>query len=89
MAMRDAVHAPGLQVRAGLHTGECEIRGDDIGGIAVHIVGTGERTGRTERGTGLKHPARLGNRSGLEFDERGTHQFKGVPGEWHLFAVAL
>ena len=48
MAIRDAVQALGIEGRAGLHTGECEVRGDDIGGIAVHI-GARERTGRAER----------------------------------------
>jgi class 3 adenylate cyclase len=59
MAIRDAVQALGIEVRAGLHTGECEIRGDDIGGIGVHI-GARERTGRPERGAGVQHTARPG-----------------------------
>jgi class 3 adenylate cyclase len=78
MSIRDAVQALGIEVRAGLHTGECEIRGDDIGGIAVHI---GARVGALAGPNDLLV-------SGLEFEERGVHELKGVPGEWRLFAVA-
>ena len=62
MAIRDAVQALGIEVRAGLHTGECEVRGDDIGGIAVHIGARVERAGRAERGAGVQHAARSGDR---------------------------
>ena len=62
MAIRDAVQALGIEVRAGLHTGECEVRGDDIGGIAVHIGARVERAGRAERGAGVQHAARPGDR---------------------------
>ena len=88
MAIRDAVQALGLEVRAGLHTGECEIRGDDIGGIAVHIgARVSALAGANEvLVSGTLRDLVIG--SGLEFDERGAHQLKGVPGEWHLFAVA-
>jgi class 3 adenylate cyclase/pimeloyl-ACP methyl ester carboxylesterase len=88
MAIRDAVQALGIQVRAGLHTGECEIRGDDIGGIAVHI---GARVSGLARPDDVLVSSTLRDLvigSGLEFEDRGTHQLKGVPGEWRLFAVA-
>ena len=88
MAIRDAVQALGIEVRAGLHTGECEIRGDDIGGIAVHI---GARVSALAGPNQVLVSSTLRDLvigSGLEFDDRGTHQLKGVPGEWHLFAVA-
>ena len=62
MAIRDAVQALGIEVRAGLHTGECEVRGDDIGGIARAHRRAGERTGRAERGAGVQHAARPGDR---------------------------
>ena len=87
MAIRDAVQALGIQVRAGLHTGECEVRGDDIGGIAVHI---GARVSALAGANDVLVSSTLRDLvigSGLEFDERGTHQLKGVPGEWHLSAV--
>jgi class 3 adenylate cyclase len=88
MAIRDAVQALGIEVRAGLHTGECEVRGDDIGGIAVHI---GARVSALAGPNDVLVSSTLRDLvigSGLEFDDRGTHQLKGVPGEWHLFAVA-
>ena len=71
-----------------MHAGECEVRGEAIGGIAVHIGA---------RGSALAGPSDvlvsstlrdLVIGSGLEFEERGTHELKGVPGEWRLFAVA-
>jgi pimeloyl-ACP methyl ester carboxylesterase len=78
----------GLQLRAGIHTGEIELRGDDIGGIAVHIAariaalaGAGEvLTSRT-----LKD---LTAGSGLTFEDRGVHSLKGVPDEWQVYLVA-
>jgi class 3 adenylate cyclase len=88
MAIRDAVQALGIEVRAGLHTGECEIRGDDIGGIAVHI---GARVSALARPNEVLVSSTLRDLvigSGLEFEDRGAHELKGVPGEWHLFAVA-
>jgi class 3 adenylate cyclase len=88
MAIRDAVQALGVQVRAGLHTGECEVRGDDIGGIAVHI---GARVSALAGANDVLVSSTLRDLvigSGLEFEERGAHELKGVPGEWRLFAVA-
>ncbi len=88
MAIRDAVQALGIEVRAGLHTGECEIRGDDIGGIAVHI---GARVSALAGPNEVLVSSTLKDLvigSGLEFDDRGTYELKGVPGEWHLFAIA-
>ena len=88
MAIRDAVQALGIQVRAGLHTGECEIRGDDIGGIAVHI---GARVSALAGPNDALVSSTLRDLvigSGLEFDDRGAHTLKGVPGEWRLSAVA-
>jgi class 3 adenylate cyclase len=88
MAIRDAVQALGIEVRAGLHTGECEIRGDDIGGIAVHI---GARVSALAGRNDVLVSSTLRDLvigSGLEFEQRGAHELKGVPGEWQLFAVA-
>ena len=87
VAIRDAVQALGIEVRAGLHTGECEIRGDDIGGIAVHI---GARVSALAGPNDVLVSSTLRDLvigSGLEFTDRGAHQLKGVPGEWRLFAV--
>jgi class 3 adenylate cyclase len=88
MAIRDAVQALGIEVRAGLHTGECEVRGDDIGGIAVHI---GARVSALARPNDVLVSSTLRDLvigSGLQFEERGSYELKGVPGEWRLFAVA-
>jgi class 3 adenylate cyclase len=88
MAIRDAVQALGIQVRAGLHTGECELRGEDIGGIAVHI---GARVSALAGPNDVLVSSTLRDLvigSGLQFEERGIHALKGVPGEWRLFAVA-
>jgi class 3 adenylate cyclase len=88
MAIRDAVQALGIEVRAGLHTGECEVRGDDIGGIGVHI---GARVSALAGPNDVLVSSTLRDLvigSGLEFEERGSHELKGVPGEWRLFAVA-
>jgi class 3 adenylate cyclase len=88
MSIRDAVQSLGIQVRAGLHTGECEVRAEDIGGIAVHI---GARVSALAGPNDVLVSSTLRDLvigSGLEFDERGAHELKGVPGEWRLFAVA-
>jgi class 3 adenylate cyclase len=87
-AIRDAVQALGIQVRAGLHTGECEVRGDDIGGIGVHI---GARVSALAGPNDVLVSSTLRDLvigSGLEFEDRGAHELKGVPGEWRIFAVA-
>ena len=87
MAIRDAVQSLGIEVRAGLHTGEVEVRGDDIGGIAVHI---GARVSALAGANEVLVSSTLRDLvigSGLEFEDRGSHDLKGVPGEWQLFAV--
>src|SRR5262245_50009514 len=77
----------GLAVRAGLHTGECEVIGDKVGGIAVHIgarVAAHAQAGEVLVSNTVKD---LVAGSGLEFADRGTHSLKGVPGEWRLYGV--
>ena len=86
-SISDGVRPLGLEIRAGLHTGECEVMGPKLGGVAVHIgarvaalAGAGEvLVSSTVRD--------LVAGSGLRFTDRGAHALKGVPGEWHLFAV--
>jgi class 3 adenylate cyclase len=76
----------GIDVRSGLHTGECELRGDDIGGIAVHIgarIAALAQAGEVLVSSTVKE---LVNGSGISFQDRGTHLLKGVPAEWKLFA---
>jgi len=86
-AIRDAVRALGIEVRAGLHTGEIEARGDDVAGMAVHI---GQRVSALA-GAGEVLVSRtvtdLVAGSGLQFVERGEKELKGVPGTWAVFAV--
>jgi class 3 adenylate cyclase/alpha-beta hydrolase superfamily lysophospholipase len=86
-AIRDAVRQLGIEIRAGLHTGEVELLGDDVGGIAVHIgarVAAEAGPGEVLVSSTVKD---LVAGSGLEFDDRGARALKGVPGEWRLFAV--
>lgn len=86
-AIRDGAVQLGIEVRAGLHTGEVELLGDDVGGMTVNIgarvaalAGPGEvLVSRTV--------ADLVVGSGLGFSERGQHELKGVPGVWTLLAV--
>jgi pimeloyl-ACP methyl ester carboxylesterase len=82
------VETLGLELRMGLHTGECEIRGEDLGGLAVHIAA---RVGAIA----APHEVLVSNTvkdlvvgSGIEFVDRGESELKGVPGSWRLFAVA-
>jgi class 3 adenylate cyclase len=85
--VREAVQQLGLEIRAGLHTGECEIFGSTIAGLAVH---TGARVAALA-GPGeilLTSTVRdLVAGSGLELDDRGPHELKGVPGPWRIFAA--
>jgi class 3 adenylate cyclase len=86
-ALRSALERIGVRIRAGLHTGEVELRGDDIGGIAVHIA---ERVqAHAEPGEVLVSETvpRLVTGSGIEFDDRGERELKGIPGTWRLYAV--
>lgn len=86
-AIAEAVVALGLRVRAGIHTGEVELRGDDVGGVAVHagarisaLAGPGEvLASRTV--------VDLVAGSGISFESRGVHELRGVPGSWELYAA--
>jgi class 3 adenylate cyclase len=89
LAIRDGARALGLELRAGIHTGEVEILDRDIGGLAVHIA---------SRATGLAGAGEVVVTStvrdlvvgaGISFDARGTHHLKGVPGEWSILAVRM
>ncbi len=86
-AISQAAGKLGIELRIGLHTGECEVRGDDLGGLAVHIaarVGALAGPGEIVVSGTLKD---LVVGSGIEFVDRGDHELKGVPGSWKLFAV--
>jgi pimeloyl-ACP methyl ester carboxylesterase len=87
-AVTEAVRELGLEIRAGLHTGECEVVNGKIGGIAVHIgarVAAEARPGEVLVSQTVRD---LVAGSGLAFEERGVAELKGVPGEWRLFAVS-
>jgi class 3 adenylate cyclase len=86
-AIREGVRPLGIEIRAGLHTGECELLGGRVGGIAVHIGArvAAKAAPREVLVTGTVKDLVAG--SGLRFLHRGTHHLQGVPGEWHLFAV--
>jgi class 3 adenylate cyclase len=78
----------GLEVRSGLHTGEIELLGNDVGGIAVHIgarVGALAAPGEVLVSNTVKD---LVVGSGIDFEDRGEHELKGVPGAWRLWSVA-
>jgi class 3 adenylate cyclase len=84
----EAVRQLGIEIRAGLHTGEVEVIGEDIGGIAVNIgarVGSAAAPGEVLVSRTVTD---LVAGSGIEFADRGVHTLKGVPGEWGLYAVA-
>ena len=87
-ALRDALAQLDIEIRAGVHTGEVEMLGNDIGGIAVHI--TSRVIGAAQPGEVLVSSTvkDLTAGSGIGFDDRGRHVLKGVPGDWRLFAVA-
>jgi len=86
-AIEDANQALGVDVRAGVHTGECERLGEKLSGIAVHIaarVAASAGAGEVVVSQTVKD---LVAGSGIEFDDRGVHELKGVPDAWRLFAV--
>jgi class 3 adenylate cyclase len=86
-AVREALQQLGLQIRAGLHTGEVERRGEDVSGIAVHLAQRVQ--GRAEPGEILvsRTVVDLVAGSDLRFEDKGDHELKGVPGTWKLFSV--
>jgi class 3 adenylate cyclase len=86
-AIRDAVRAIGIQVRVGLHTGEIELHADDIGGIAVHIAQRVQTRAEADEVLVSRTVTDLVGGSGIEFQDRGDHELKGVPGSWRLFGV--
>jgi len=77
----------GLRVRAGLHTGECEMMGDDIGGIAVHIAARVSARAEPQELLVSRTVKDLVAGSGLQFTDRGVHTLKGVPDTWQLYAA--
>jgi class 3 adenylate cyclase len=83
----EGVRELSIEVRSGLHTGECELVDGKVAGIAVHTgarVAAHARAGEVLVSQTVKD---LVAGSGLEFEERGAHELKGVPGEWRLYAA--
>jgi DNA-binding CsgD family transcriptional regulator len=86
-AVNEAVRRLGLRVRIGLHTGECELIGEKLGGLAVHIgarINAAAQAGEVLVSSTVKE---LLAGSSIQFEDRGMHRLRGVPGEWRLFAV--
>ena len=77
----------GLQVRAGLHTGEVELQGDDVAGMAVHIGARVCGLAGADEVLVTSTVRDLVVGSGIEFADRGRHELKGVPGDWQVLAV--
>jgi class 3 adenylate cyclase len=86
-SVRERVRPLGIQVRTGLHTGECELIGDDVGGIAVHIAARVQAAASPNEVMVSSTVKDLVAGSQLRFADRGTHSLKGVPDEWRLYAV--
>jgi class 3 adenylate cyclase len=87
VSIGEAVKAIGIEVRIGLHTGECELRGDDIGGLAVHIAARVNALAGPGEVLVTSTIKDLVVGSGITFTETGEHTLRGVPGTWKLFAV--
>jgi class 3 adenylate cyclase len=85
-ALAERVPRIGVDIRGGLHTGECVLRGDDIGGIAVHIAARIASKASAREVLVSNTVKDLVYGSGITFSDRGAHVLKGVPGEWRLFA---
>src|SRR5947208_7720831 len=78
----------GVEIRAGVHTGECELIGNDVGGMAVHIGARVAARAAAREVLVSSTVKDLVVGSGIDFADRGSHELKGVPGEWRLLAVA-
>jgi class 3 adenylate cyclase len=89
LALRGALMQIGLPVRAGIHTGEIEIRGRDIGGITVHAASRVMTQSQPDEILVSRVVTDLVAGAGLTFSERGSHELKGLPGRWDLFAAHL
>ena len=88
-AIREAVRSLGLEVRCGIHTGECERVGDDLAGIAVHIGARVAALAAPGEALVSQTVRDLVAGSDLAFEERGTHVLKGLPDSWRLYRAIL
>ncbi|MDP9342288.1 MAG: adenylate/guanylate cyclase domain-containing protein [Actinomycetota bacterium] len=87
-AVLASVREIGVEIRIGLHTGECEVVGDKVRGIAVHVGARVASTAGAGEILASQTVRDLVAGSGIDFEERGTHHLKGVPGDWQLYAIA-
>jgi class 3 adenylate cyclase len=85
--LKQELAASGIDTRAGLHTGEIELRGDEVGGLAVHIAARVSSLAGTGEILVSRTVADILSGSGFRFTDRGEHPLKGVPGQWRVFAV--
>jgi class 3 adenylate cyclase len=88
LAIRDEVKELGVEIRAGVHTGECEVMADKVGGIAVHIGARVMARARPSEVLVSRTVKDLVAGSGLELADSGLHTLKGVAGEWRLFSAS-
>jgi len=86
-AVREGARQLGMEIRVGLHTGEVELRGDDIGGITVNVAARVMAHAGPGNVVVSRTVTDLVAGSHFEFEDRGEHELKGVPGSWRLFAV--
>jgi uncharacterized protein (TIGR00369 family) len=86
-AIRDGVRRLGVEVRVGLHTGECELSGSDVAGIAVHIAARIQNLAAPGQILVSGTVRDLVTGSGLRFTDDGRHRLKGIEGDWQLFAL--
>jgi class 3 adenylate cyclase len=87
ISIRDELVNQGIEIRSGLHTGEIELNGSDIGGIAVHIAARISALGGAGDVLVSSTVKDLVTGSGIEFESRGPRELKGVPDEWRIFAA--
>lgn len=88
-SIAEAVQEIGLRVRAGVHIGECEVRGDDLSGISVHICARIAALAAPDEVLVSRTVTEVTIGSGIEFEARGSHGLKGVPGVWELHAALI
>jgi len=86
-AIAARMHQLGLPIRAGIHTGECERMGEDLGGVAVHTAARVAALGKADQVLVSRTVVDLVAGSGLSFTDRGEHALKGIPGTWQVFTV--
>ena len=86
--IRERAGKLGIDIRAGMHVGEVELRGEDIGGIAVHVASRVLSNASPSEILVSSTVKDLVIGAGIDFEDRGAHDLKGVPGEWHLYSVA-